>query len=264
MQLGASASSLLGPGPSAQTFFGSSSADTIIAATQASTGDPDQQVAKNIITAHRREINRIRGYKLDLTPIETQKLVELKEDIQKIEAKVSTGTVRNDELDDRLEMLLEADEILGKPTVDVEADQTLAEFNALKIGLLEPKLDSATANRVAFFERFRDTLEAEINANPERKSLQLKFRSVVQQITTLKPLRLPSQLSVAERKAYDDIVKLINDHAGVKIELTAQETDRVEALESSISRFEGSLGPDLSQQPTPQAVARAYSSLAGV
>lgn len=264
MDISSTASALFGPGANAQTFFGSASADTIIAATQASTGDPNQQVAKNIITAHRREINRIRGYKLDLTPIETQKLVELKEDIQKIEVKVATGTVRNDELEDRLEMLIEADEILGKPTVDVEADQTLAEFNALKIGLLEPKQDGSTAKRVAFFERFRDTLEAEINANPERKSLQLKFRSVVQQLDALKPLRLPSQLSVAERKTYDDIVKLINDHAGVKIELTVQETDRVEALQNSIARFEGSLGPDLSQQPTPQAVARAYSSLAGV
>ncbi len=57
------------------------------------------------------------------------------------------------------------------------------------------------------------------------------------------------------------IVELINDHAGVKIELTAQESDKVAALESSIANFRGSLGPDLSTQPTPQAVANAYIAL---
>ncbi|MFQ5625267.1 MAG: hypothetical protein ACE5FM_01265 [Methyloligellaceae bacterium] len=245
----------------ASALFGSASAKSIVSATQATSGTSDQQSARSIINAHNREINRIRGYKLDLTPSDKRKLVELKEKIQAIETKASKGTVREDELDDRLEMLDEADVIIGKPIVDVEADQQLANFNSLKLALLEPKLDNAIAKRVAFFERFRDTIEQQINDNPDRFSLQLKFQSVVKQLDVLKPLRSTSQLSVAERKAYDDIVELINDHAGVKIELTSQESDKVDTLKRSIEQFENSLGPDISKQPTPQAVARAYTAL---
>lgn len=144
----------------------------------------------------------------------------------------------------------------------MEADEKLAEFNALKLALLEPKLDNATAKQVAFMERFRDSVKQQINEDPERHSLALKFQSISGQIDALKPLRSPSQLSKAERKTYDDIVELINDHAGVKIELTSRESIKVATLQSSIANFQGALGPDLSTQPTPQAVARAYSSLA--
>ncbi len=260
MNINSAASSLFRPA-SAESFFGSTSANAIISAGQAASGTSDQQSAKAIITAQTREINRVRGYKLELTSTDKQKLAELKEKILAIEAKASAGTARADELDDRIEFLKEADLIIGKPIVDVEADDELAEFNALKLALLEPKLDNATAKQVAFMERFKESVEQQISDNPERHSLALKFQSISGQIDLLKPLRSPSQLSKAERKTYDDIVKLINDHAGVKIELTAQESDKVAALQSSIANFQGSLGPDPSTQPSAQAVANAYTAL---
>jgi len=260
MDVTSAASSFFLPA-TAESFFGSASAESIISAGQSASGTTGQQSAKIIITAHKREINRIRGYKLDLTPADLQKLSKLKEKILEIEAKAAAGTARADELDDRLEFLDEADRIVGKPIVDIEVDDTLAEFNALKVGLLEPKLDNATAKRVAFMERFKDSIEKQINEDPERVSLQQKFQSISSIIDRLKPLRSPSQLSKAEGKTYDDIVELINDHAGIKIELTAAESRKVAALESSIATFQSILGPDISQQPTPQAVANAYVAL---
>lgn len=260
MEVTSPASSLFLPA-TAESFFGPSSADSIISAGQSASGTSDQQSAKLIITAQKREINRIRGYKLDLSPSDLQKLSKLKGKILKIEDKAAAGTARADELDDRLEFLNEADRIVGKPIVDIEIDDTLAEFNALKLALLEPKLDNATAKRVAFMERFKDTLEGQINKDPERLSLQQKFQSVSSVINRLKPLRAPSQLSKAEGKTYDDIVKLINDHVGVKIELTVVESTKVAALESSIINFQNILGPDISQQPTAQAVSNAYVAL---
>lgn len=245
----------------AESLFGSASAQDVIAAGAAASGTSDQQSAQVIIKAHKREINRIHGYKLDLTPSELQRLRDLQEDIQEIQSKAAAGTVRQDELDDRIEFLEEADRILGKPIVDVEADETLAEYNNLRVSLLEPKLDGSRAKRVAFIERFKASLEAQINENPERHSLQLQFQSIDRQLKALKPLRSPTQLSKAESKAYDDIVGLINDHAGVKIELTVAEWTKVEALESSITKFQANLGPDPSQQPTAQAVANAYTAL---
>ncbi len=260
MEITSAASSFFLPA-TAESFFGSTSAESIISAGQSASGTGDQQSAKIIITAHKREINRIRGYKLDLTPADLQKLSKLQVKIQGIEAKAAAGTARADELDDRLEFLKEADLIIGKPIVDIEADDTLAEFNALKVALLEPKLDNATAKRVAFLQRFKDTIEQQINEDPERFSLQLKFQSVSGILNGLNPLRSPSQLSKAESKTYDDIVELINNHTGVKIELTAEESRKVAALESSIATFQGSLGPDPSQQPSAQAVANAYVAL---
>lgn len=246
----------------ASSLFGASSAQDVIAAGAASSGTSDQQSAQVIIKASKREINRIRGYKLDLTPSELQRLRDLQEDIQKIQSKAAAGTVRADELDDRVEFLEEADRILGKPIVDVEADEKLAEYNNLRVALLEPKLEGSRAKRVAFIERFKASLEAEINASPERHSLQLKFQAINRQLNALKPLRSPTELSKAESKAYDDIVGLINEHAGVKIELTVAESAKVAALESSISKFQANLGPDPSQQPSAQAVANAYTALA--
>jgi hypothetical protein len=261
MEISSSPASALFPSVSAETLFGSGAAGSILSAGQSASGISNQQSAATIITSQKREINRIRGYKLDLTPADLQKLSKLKEKIQEIEAKAAAGTVREDELNDRLEFLKDADRIVGKPIVDIEIDDKLEELNALKVALLEPKLDNATAKRVAFLERFKDTVEQQINEDPERHSLQLKFQSIDTLIKNLNPLRAPSQLSKAESKTYDDIVELINDHAGVKIELTAAESIKVAALESSIAQFQSILGPDLSQQPTAQAVANAYIAL---
>ena len=239
MNISETATAIFGPAADVQNFFGSTSPQAIVSVAQAASGAPDQQVANSIVTAQKREINRIRGFKVDLTPIDTQKLVELREEIQAIDDKINRGVVRPDELEERAEKLEEADVILGKPIVDVEADETLAGYNSLRVAILEPKLDGATARRVEYFERVRDSIETQLNANPGRQSLQILFRAAVNQIDTLKPLRSPSDLSPTERKVYDDVVELINDHAGVKIALTARESDRVEALEASIARFEG-------------------------
>lgn len=261
MQIGSPPPSLFAPA-SAETFFGPGDGEAVIAAAQSGSSGTDPASAQAIVTAQRREINRIRGYKLELTTSEKQKLDELKEDILEIAQKALDGTARPSELDDRIEMLKEADRIIGKPIVDVEADEKLAELNALRVAILEPKLDNATAKRVAFLERFRDSIEEQVIRSPDRKSLREKFNAIVQQIDKMKPLRQTSQLSKAERRTYDDIVVLINDHIGAKVELSTRESDRVASLEASITQFQAFVGADLSQQPTPQAVARAYTSLA--
>lgn len=242
----------------ATSLFGSSSAESIFSSGQTAS---DQQSAKVIISAHKREINRIRGYKEELTPTDNNRLTKLAEKIRAIVAKASAGTVRPDELTDRTEYLKEADRIIGKPTVDLEVDITLAGYNNLKLAILESKLPPATAKRVAFLERFKNNLEDIINSNPDRLAPQLQFQSVNRILNQLNPLRLTTDLTRAEAKTYDNIVTLMNDHVGHKVELSVKDSNRVIALERSIALFQGSLGPDLSKQPTPQAVANAYVSL---
>jgi len=77
MNINSAASSLFRPA-SAESFFGSTSANAIISAGQAASGTSDQQSAKAIISAQTREINRIRGYKLDLTPTDKQNSLNLR------------------------------------------------------------------------------------------------------------------------------------------------------------------------------------------
>ncbi len=127
----------------ATDVFGSARVDSVFFNGQSapSPPSPQQETAWVSIIAQKREINRIHGYKLQLTPAESKRLSEIQADVIDIERKASGGTVRTDELDDRIELLAEADEIIGKPAVDVAADDTLAEFAQAVESLLEPKLD---------------------------------------------------------------------------------------------------------------------------
>ncbi len=252
------ASSLFRPA-NAESFFGSTSPDAIIAAGQSASVDSEQQIALAMTTAAKREINRIRGYKLELSLAEKQKLANIQAEVLKIQEKAGAGTVRADELEDRTELLKEADRIIGKPIVDIEADTKLAEFNNLRLAVLAPKLDNATRKRVEFMQRFKDNLEQQIFQNPERQSLQVKFQAVSRQIDSLTPPRPITHLSRAEVRVYDETVELINDHAGAKVELTAAEMRRVAALEETIANNQALL-PDFGQ-PSAQQASRAYVSL---
>lgn len=223
---------------------------------------PEQQSASVIISSHRREINVIRGYKPELNQNEQLRLAELEDVVREVEEKSIAGTARQDELDDRLEAIDEANEIIGKPIVDVEADETLAEYNSLKLALLEPVLDPIKQKAVDRLNRLKTGFEEQIAENPERRGLNRQFQAVTRQIEAINPLNSPSDLSPEAQRVYDDVVELINNHTGVKLELTAAETRRVEELQASITQLQGLLGPDPGSEPTPGAVSRAYVSLA--
>ena len=223
---------------------------------------PQQQTAQATITAQKREINRIRGYKLQLTPAENQKLSEIQQKIQQIGTRASQGIARPDEFKDRAELFREADRIIGKPTIDVEADTALAKLNAEIEALLQPKLSKAVAKRVESLERIKSNFEDRIADNPESRTNLAQLQSLSRIITELKPLREVSQLSQAERRQYDDLVEQVNEHAGAKIELSSKEAIKVAELQRSISQLSSQLPPDASTQPTAAAVARAYVRLA--
>lgn len=223
---------------------------------------PEQETAQATITAQRREINRIRGYKLQLTPAENQKLSQIQQKIQEIGSRAAQGIARPDEFEDRAELFREADRIIGKPTVDVEADTVLADLNAKIEALLQPKLPKAVAQRVESLERIKSSYEDKIAENPDSRTNIAQIQSLSRIITELKPLREVSELSQAERREYDELVQQVNDHAGAKIELTSKEAIKVAALQSSISQLSSQLPPDASTQPTAAAVARAYVRLA--
>ena len=213
-------------------LFGSPSVESMFTAGQSGGATPEQETARITIQAYQREINRIRGYKLELTPAENQRLRKIQEQVQQIKQKASLGTVRQDELDDRL-----------------------GELAGILEALLEPKLNPAVKKRV------KATVEERLTDNSTNATLRRQFQNVTAQIASIMTPRPITALSTAERNSYDDLAELINDAAGAKIQLTAKEARRVAELEESIISLQGQLGADPSQQPTAAAVSRAYTRL---
>ena len=64
--------------------------------------------------------------------------------------------------------------------------------------------------------------------------------------------------------SYDDLVALVNERAGAKVELTVKEATKVAALQRSISELQSVLPPDSSGQPTAADVSRAYAPLSSL
>ncbi len=224
---------------------------------------PEQETARVTIDAQRREINRLRGYKPVLNNVEKAKLAEIQAQIIEIQTKSANGTVRPDELEDRLDLLKEADEIIGKPTTEVDGeDEKLAEYASLMKALLDPNLNPVQQKQLDRFERVKATLEEALSRNPESATIRSQFQNITRLIEEVNPPRAVSALSVSERKAYDDLAELINERAGAKIQLSARDTMRVAELENSIFNMQSQLPPDASQQPTSQQVSRAYMRLA--
>lgn len=244
-------------------IFGSSSATNIFAANLSTTSEvtPQQQTAQTSIKAAKREINRIKGYKLQLTIAENEQLVKIQEQIQKIEQKAADGTVRPDEIEDRSELYLEADEILGKPSVDVENDETLADLNEQIDELLAPRLNPRDAKRLERLENLQASLEDEISSGDSNRTTELRLQNVLKQINQIDIPRYVHELSISDQKAYNDLADQVNEHAGAKLVLNARESKRVYDLEQSISQLEQLLPADTSSQPTSASVARAYARI---
>ena len=248
-------------GASASSIFGSTSATDVLFVGVAESTSPAQETARVTIESQKREINRIRGYKLQLSLTEKQQLARIQVEIQEINQKVNDGTARQDELDDRKELFNDADRIIGKPIVDAEADEVLAELAGGLEELLKPKLNNALAQQVERLERLKLTLEAKVVESPDNRTAAQQFQSAVATLARLSPLRDVAQLSVAETQVYDDLVEQINERAEAKVELQSRDAIRVAELQSSIARLEALLPADLSQQPSSADVARAYVRL---
>lgn len=246
-----------------QALFGSSSATSIFAVglSASSNTTPQQQIAQTTIDSSEREIKRIRGYKEQLTPAENQRLFKIQERIHEIETKATEGTIRPDEVEERSELYLEADAIIGKPSADVENDATLADYSSQIEELLAPKLNPSNAARLKRLENYRTSLQNSIADGDDTATTRNRLQGVIKQINDVNVPREVHTLSVSEQKQYDELVELVNNHAGAKLVLNAKESKRVYDLQQSISQLSSLLPADTSGQPTAAAVARAYTRL---
>lgn len=255
VEIGAAASELFGSSGNAQSIFAS---NVSVGPSQA------QQSARAIVTAQTREVNRIRGYKLDLTSAENFRLTEIQGEILKIQEKVNGGTVRADELEDRVDLYREADTIIGKPVLatEVTEDEVVVDFASALETLLLPKLDTVTQSRVDSLLRVKDTLEENLSDNPDNSVVRAQFASVTNALDNLQPLRSVQSLSNEERALYDETVAAMNEYVDAKLQLSSKEAIRVRQLEESIANLQSSLATDPANLPTSGAVNRAYARFA--
>ncbi|MEM7620040.1 MAG: hypothetical protein AAF228_06195 [Pseudomonadota bacterium] len=240
------------------SVFGVTSTSSIFSAGLSAAPTDGQQAAQTSIDAAKQEINRIRGYKVRLTPADNKRLDDIQKEIQELDAKAANGTIRADEIEDRSELFLEADTIIGKPSAEVEADDTLEGLRQQIDALLAPQLQGSQANRLEQLERIKTTLEEQLS-DGGGDIIRQQFRNVSRQIQELSPPRQIGQLSTAEKSEYDRLVEEVNNYAGAKLVLNAQESIRVASLESTINDLSSSLPPDPSSQPTAASVSRAYA-----
>lgn len=241
------------------SIFGAGSAVSIFAAGVTGGATPAQQAAKTTVDSANREINRIRGYKLQLTPAEENQLGKIQDKIRAIDKKAAAGTVRQDEIDDRSELYLEADVIIGKPSAEVESDDILETYRTAIDDLLAPRLDRLSANRLETLEKLKANIEEQIGDNPKNRTAQLQLQNVSRQINDVNVPRRIQELSQSERIEYDRLVEQVNEYAGAKLVLNARDSIRVYNLEKTIADFQSSLPPDPASQPTASSVARAYA-----
>lgn len=221
-----------------------------------------QRSAKIAVDTQQREINRIRGYKLEIPPADQKRLGKLQEKIVALNRKAIEGAIKPDEIKQRSEYYRQADKILGKPSVDVEADLKLKALTVKVNALLEPNLDPVKAKRLKLLRGMKVKLQDRLNDNPSNRSAIGQIRNVLKQIETLAPLRGVQDLSPAETKTYDGLVKEVNDYAKAKLLLDAKESVRVHELEKSIKQISPLVQAGAPAAPTAGQIASIYSRLA--
>lgn len=245
---------------SASSIFGGGTATSFFAAGVSGGATDAQKAAQQVVNASNQEIKRIRGYKVNLTPADNQRLSEIQKEITKINTRVSDGTVRSDQLEDREELYLEADIILGKPSAGVENDETLDGIREKIDELLSKRLTPQQTNRIETLETLKASFQERLDDDPSNVIAIRQIQNVQRQIDNIDVPRKITELSVTEKKEYDALVDEANSHAGAKLLLNARESVRVQHLQETIDELSSSL-PSTSGQPTASQVARAYTRL---
>ena len=245
----------------ATSIFGGGKASSVFSAGLTGGASDAQQAAKTVVDATTQQINRIRGYKAQLTPAENKRLDEIRVEIGKISDKSVAGTARSDELDDREVLFLEADTIIGKPSAGVEIDETLEELREKVDAVFAPRLTPPQEKRLETLNNLLETFEEKLDDDTSNVNTIRQIQNVTRQINAIDVPRSITQLSVSEKAEYDALVEETNAYAGAKLLLNAQEATRVQFLQETIEKMSQLLPADPAGQPTSQDVARAYARL---
>ncbi|MBU1175660.1 MAG: hypothetical protein KKH72_09685 [Alphaproteobacteria bacterium] len=228
VQLGQkSGTALFGDNVSATSLFSAS-----LNASSAITIDATQIAVKGI----QDQIDRIQGFRTNLTPAEKQQLTDYQETIVNINQTATTRILTDDEISERAEAYVESYRILGKEYVDFSNDDFVVEKSNALTELLATKPQGAEAKRLERLENVLTNLKASATdrEGDPPATLIARITSVSRQIDQLTAARPLSTLSRAELREHDTLVDEINTHVGFDLELTSSKKLQIERLQKTI------------------------------
>jgi len=239
--------------------FGGANAASIL---DGSASQSSRKTISLIVDGMQRQIDKLNGFKTDLTPAQKKKLAQNQAEIAKIEKKATV--IKGLSVEDstrRAELFKESYSILGKEYVDSSSNATLNRLTSQVDKLLEPKLRGAPLARLENLKKLAASAYAAINDNPENETARRNYANIKFQINSLTRPRKISQLSIPERNQYDELVGKVNEAAGTKFLLPSAERLRSERLQASKATFDAQLAAFGGDQfrPSPAAMMRAYS-----
>lgn len=217
------------------------SAPTIDYSAQIFSASLGNSADKNALTlkALERDIKRLQGLKVDITPADAKQLAKLEDEIKRIEKRAGPDGLSSSDIETRSELYRDAFKILGKEFVDLEADQTLKNLSKAVDKLLEPKLVGEKNDRLERLRRLSNNLEVAFIGGNRSKTLLTQLANVQKQISDLVPPRLISELSLSDKRAYDILVAKVNERAGVEMILPAKKREQIEKIQSVMSQLGG-------------------------
>ena len=224
------ASQLFGDGTSGG---GASMFQTAANASSGLTVDTKQLITKGL----QDQIDRLQGYRTNLSVAEKQKLADYQQKISGINQLATTRILTTTEKSDRAEAYVESYKILGKEYADVSDDSYVTKRAQKLTDLLATKPKGAEAARLERLQGTYDTLtdQASEAEGDTPAYLGSQILSVARQIQELTMPRKIASLSVAERNQHDKLVDEINEHVGFEYELTSDKKLKIEKLQATIN-----------------------------
>ncbi len=212
---------------------GASLFQTAANASSGLTVDTKQLITKGL----QDQIDRLQGYRTNLSVAEKQKLADYQKKITDINQLASTRILTNIEKADRAEAYVESYKILGKEYVDYSDDAVVTKTAAALKDLIASKPKGAEAARLerlqVAFNGLTDQADKAEGDTP--KYLASQILSLSRQINQLTAPRKISSLSVAERRQHDALVDKINEHVGYEYELNSTKKLKIEQLQATIN-----------------------------
>lgn len=188
-----------------------------------------------LIQGFEKDIQRIQGFKTDLTAANASRLAEIRAELKNI--KPATNPELKALYDARkLALNTEAFKILGKKYIDIDSDPALAQIKKEIDALLEPPLRGEQKTRLDRLRRLEKTAVADIVSRPGIVTLKA-LDKIVRQIAILAPPRLIGELTPAERRDYDRLAAKGNAHAGTEVFLPAEKHLKIEKIQDMIARL---------------------------
>ncbi len=232
----------LGSSTKATDLFGEGNADVsnLFSASVAATSGLTVDTKDIVVKALQDQIDRLQGYRTNLTPAEKQDLTEYQDTITNINEIATGRLLTDDEIQERAEAYIEAYKILGKEYQDFSSDDFITEKSQELEDLLATKPTGAEATRL---ERLQTTYDNLMDSATNRDTdppatLVAQISSIYKQISQLTAARPMASLTPDEIRQHDALVEEINDHAGFEVELNSTKKAQIERLQDTIDQIE--------------------------